>query len=304
MTADERCVITMGVFDGVHRGHQALLRRAREVADSYGLPLVVLTFDPHPASVLRPGSEPARLMSVSRRCEELRIHGADRVEVVRFDSSVSMMTDEEFAREYFTGRNRAAAVVVGENLRFGRNAAGDVARLSELGAVLGFDGVGVALSRDSDPWSSTRVRAAIAAGDISGARGILGRDPEIEGVVVTGDRRGRELGYPTANVQPDTGIAVPCEGIYAGFLVAGESRMPAAISVGTNPHFGGQEMRVEAYVLDHEDLDLYGSRVRLEFRCRLRDQATFPSLPEYLDQMERDVVSVRSALADSPRSAP
>lgn len=214
------------------------------------------------------------------------------------------MTDEEFAREYFTSRNRAAAVVVGENLRFGRNAAGDAARLSELGAVLGFDGVGVALSRDTDPWSSTRVRAAIAAGDISGARGILGRDPEIEGVVVTGDRRGRELGYPTANVQPDTGIAVPCEGIYAGVLVVAEGRLPSAISVGTNPQFGGQEMRIEAYVLDHEHLDLYETRVRLEFRCRLRDQATFPSLQEYLDQLERDVDSVRSALANSPWSPP
>lgn len=303
MTAEERCVITMGVFDGVHRGHQALLHKAREVADSYGLPLVVMTFDPHPASVLRPGSEPARLMSVTRRCEALHVHGADRVEVVRFDSSVSTMTDEEFAREYFTGRNRAAAVVVGENLRFGRDAAGDVARLTELGAALDFEGVGVALSRDGAPWSSTRVRAAIAAGDVSGARAILGRDPEIGGIVVTGDRRGRELGYPTANVEVDAGVAVPREGIYAGLLVAEGIPSPAAISVGTNPHFGGQELRVEANVLDRDDLDLYGNRVRLEFRSRLRGQATFPSLEDYLDQMARDVESVRRSLADSPRSA-
>ncbi len=302
MTAEERCVITMGVFDGVHRGHQALLHRAREVADSYGLPLVVLTFDPHPASVLRPGSEPARLMSVTRRCEALQLHGADRVEVVRFDSSVSTMTDEEFAREYFAGRNKAAAVVVGENLRFGRDAAGDVARLTELGAALGFEGVGVVLSRDGAPWSSTRVRAAIAAGDISAARVILGRDPEIEGIVVTGDRRGRRLGYPTANVEPDAGVALPREGIYAGILVTEGIESPAAISVGTNPHFGGQEMRIEAYVLDRDDLDLYGKRVRLEFRSRLRDQATFPSLEEYLDQMARDVESVRRSLVDSPKS--
>jgi len=302
--ADERCVITMGVFDGVHRGHQALLQKARDVADTYGLPLVVLTFDPHPASVLRPGFEPARVMSVPRRCEELKAHGADWVEVVPFDSTVSTMTEEEFAREYFTRRNRAAAVVVGDNLRFGRDAAGDVARLKKLGEALGFEGVGVELSRDAAPWSSTRVRAALSAGDIAGARTILGRDPEIEGVVVSGDRRGRELGYPTANVHADSGVALPPEGVYAGFLVAGGERLPAAISVGTNPQFGGVEMRVEAYVLDRDDLDLYGGRVRLEFRSRLRDQATFPTLQDYLAQMERDVESVRRALAEAPRSAP
>lgn len=303
MTADERCVITMGVFDGVHRGHQALLHRSREVADAFELPLVALTFDPHPASVLRPGSAPARLMSLPRRCEQLHSHGADRVDVVSFDSTVSTMTDAEFAREYFTRRNKAAAVVVGDNLRFGRDAAGDVVRLGELGRDLGFEAVGVPLSRDSAPWSSTRVRAAIAAGDMGSARAILGRDPEIEGIVVTGDRRGRELGYPTANVERDLGVAVPLDGVYAGFLVDGDQRLPAAISVGSNPHFGGQEVRVEAYVLDREDLDLYGHRVRVEFRERLRDQAIFPSLSDYLDQMQRDVEAVRRSLADAPRTA-
>jgi riboflavin kinase/FMN adenylyltransferase len=195
-------------------------------------------------------------------------------------------------------------VVVGENLRFGRDATGDVARLTELGAQLGFEGVGVELARDGSPWSSTRVRVAIAEGDIPGARVILGRDPEIEGIVVTGDRRGRELGFPTANVDTDVGVATPAAGVYSGLLVVEEDRLPAAISVGTNQHFGGQEMRVEAYALDREDLDLYGSRVRLEFRSRLRDQATFPSLEDYLDQMKCDVESVRRSLAESPRSGP
>lgn len=304
MTPDERCVITMGVFDGVHRGHQALLRRAREIADAHGLPLVVLTFDPHPATVLRPESTPPRLMSLSRRLELLHAHGADQVEVVPFDTAVSQMTDEEFAREYFTRRNHAAAVVVGENLRFGREAAGDVARLNELGTRLGFEGVGVELSRDGVPWSSTRVRAAIDAGDMGTARTILGRDPEMEGTVITGDRRGRELGYPTANVDPDPGLALPTAGIYAGHLVVDDRRLPSAISVGTNPQFEGRELRIEAYVLDRDDLDLYGGRVRLEFRERLRDQAVFPTLQDYLEQMARDVANVRITLTDARGSTP
>lgn len=294
--ARERCVITMGVFDGVHRGHQALLAEARRVADDRGLPLTVVTFDPHPATILRPDSVPLRLMSLERRAEMLMAYGADRVEVVPFDASVSQMTAEEFAREYFTARHEAAAVVVGENFRFGRDAAGDVARIATLGATLGFTGIGVELSRDAAPWSSTRARAAIVSGDLDGARAILGRDPEVEGCVVVGDRRGRELGYPTANVEPDPHVALPGEGVYAGYLVVGASRFPAAISVGTNPQFAGRELRVEAYVLDRNDLDLYGARVRLEFTRRLRAQAVFADLEAYLAQMAKDVEAARRAL--------
>jgi len=294
--ASEQCVITMGVFDGVHRGHQALLGEARRVADDLGLPLIVLTFDPHPATVLRRESIPLQLMSLERRTELLHSFGADQVEVVTFDESVSRMTAEEFAREYFTRRFRAAAVVVGENFRFGRDAAGDVPGLESLGMNLGFTAIGVGLPGDGTPWSSTRARAAILEGDVSGARAVLGRDPEIEGLVVTGDRRGRELGYPTANVEPDVRLAVPGEGVYAGFLVSDGHSLPAAISIGTNPQFAGRELRIEAYVLDREDLDLYGTRVRLEFHSRLRDQAVFESLDEYLAQMAIDVADARSSL--------
>jgi len=296
MATADRCVVTIGVFDGVHRGHQALLARARSVAVERGEPLVALTFDPHPATILRPDSVPPLLLSIERRTACLRDQGADVVDVICFDEPTSLMSPEDFAREYFAQRHRASAVVVGENFRFGHDARGDVAFLADIGAHLGFDGIAVPLAHDGSAWSSTRARAALLGGDISAAREILGRAPEMEGVVVHGDHRGRGLGYPTANVDPDPGRAIPGSGIYAGHLIVGSEDLPAAISIGDNPHFGGGDMRVEAYVLDRDDLDLYGSRVRLDFTQRLRDQAVFPSLEDYLAQMGRDVADARAAL--------
>lgn len=296
MTAAQPCVVTLGVFDGVHRGHQALLARAREVADRRGQPLVALTFDPHPATVLRPESVPPLLLSMQRRVEILGACGADVVDTIAFDTATSLMSPEEFAREYFASRYEASAVLVGENFRFGRDASGDVARLAQIGRELGFDGIGVTLAHDDTAWSSTRARAAVAVGDIASAHDVLGRDPEVDGVVVHGDHRGRTLGYPTANVVPDPGRAVPADAVFAGYLICGVEHLPAAISIGSNPQFDGEGRRVEAYVLDRDDLDLYGMRVRLEFAARLRDQAVFPSLEDYLAQMARDVDHTRGAL--------
>lgn len=298
MTALDPCVVTLGVFDGVHRGHQALLRHARGLADERQQQMVALTFDPHPATVLRPDSVPPMLLSIDRRRELLHLHGADVVDIVTFDEPTSQMTPEDFARAYFVDRHHASAVLVGENFRFGRDASGDVARLAELGRLMGFDGLGVTLAKDDSVWSSTRARAAIAEGDIAAARRILTRDPEFEGVVVQGDRRGRLLGYPTANIDPHAGGAIPGPGVFAGLLVAGADRWPAAVSIGDNPQFGGTQMRVEAYVLDRDDLDLYGQHVRVELRSRLRDQAVFPTLEEYLDQMVIDVQTTRDAVAE------
>lgn len=298
------CVLAVGVFDGVHRGHQALLTTARRRAESLGLPLHVMTFDPHPAAILRPDAQPKLLTDLPRRVELLTQFGADVVDVVQFDSGIASTTAEEFAREYFVNRHRAQVIVVGANFRFGRDAQGDGEFLGALGRRLGFDSIVVPLAADTAHWSSTRVRTALAEGDVARARSVLGRPHELTGVVRHGDGRGRELGLPTANLEVELHLAIPATGVYAGYLIDdGTTTMAAAISVGSNPQFGGQELRVEAYVLDRSDLDLYDHRVSVEFIERLRGQEVFASLEEYLDQMPRDVEATRIALAEAEDSS-
>jgi len=295
------CVLAVGVFDGVHRGHQSLLTSARHEAEKRNLPLHVMTFDPHPAAILRPGAQPPLLTEPPRRVELLEQFGADGVDVVPFDSGIAATTADEFALEYFVNRHHAQVIVVGANFRFGRDAQGDGEFLSALGLRLGFESIVVPLAADNAQWSSTRVRAALAEGDVSLARSILGRPHELTGVVQHGDGRGRQLGLPTANLALAPSIAIPAPGVYAGYLIAGEGdrdALPAAISVGSNPQFGGQELRVEAYVLDRSDLDLYDRIVTVEFVERLRAQEVFGSLEEYLEQMPRDVQATRWALAE------
>lgn len=295
------CVLAVGVFDGVHRGHQSLLTAARHEAEKRNLPLHVMTFDPHPAAILRPGAQPPLLTEPPRRVELLEQFGADGVDVVPFDSGIAATTADEFALEYFVNRHHAQVIVVGANFRFGRDAQGDGEFLSALGLRLGFESIVVPLAADNAQWSSTRVRAALAEGDVSLARSILGRPHELTGEVQHGDGRGRQLGLPTANLALAPSIAIPAPGVYAGYLIAGEGdrdALPAAISVGSNPQFGGQELRVEAYVLDRSDLDLYDRIVTVEFVERLRAQEVFGSLEEYLEQMPRDVQATRLALAE------
>lgn len=292
-------VVTIGVFDGVHRGHHVILAKARETADELGKPLVVVTFDPHPAEVVRPGTQPAMLMTLEERIRLLRGAGADEVLVLHFSTSLSRLTPAEFVGEVIVDRLHAVAVVVGANFRFGHRALGTVATLTDLGHAHGFQVIGVALVGDGDVrWSSTYVRQCVAEGDTHAAGDVLGRPHRVEGVVVHGDHRGRELGYPTANLELPAHTAIPADGIYAGWLVRPSGdRLPSAISIGTNPTFDGVDRRVEAYCIDLVGLDLYGEHVALEFGPRLRDTLRFDGVDALLVQMTLDVDQARTITA-------
>jgi len=291
-----RCVVTIGVFDGVHRGHQQIIGRAVALARDLGLPSVVLSFDPHPSEVVRPGSHPALLTTASRKAELLAALGVDVLCVLPFTPEFSRLSPEEFGHEVLVAHLHARAVVVGDNFRFGHRAAGDLGTLAELGRRFGFATEGVRLlAQDGIAYSSTYVRACVDAGDVAAAAQALGRPHRLDGVVVRGDRRGRELGYPTANLETAPHAAVPADGIYAGWLVRGSQRFPAAISIGTNPTFEGSARRVEAYVLDAE-LDLYGDHVGLDFVARVRDTERFDTVAALIAAIDGDVVRVRQLL--------
>jgi riboflavin kinase / FMN adenylyltransferase len=302
-----RTVVTIGNFDGVHLGHQHVVRRAREVADQLGLDHVVaVTFDPHPIAVLRPEHAPPTLTDMDERVEILQQAGVDDVLVVPFTREIADWAPERFVQEILVDALHAGAVVVGANFRFGRRAAGDVSTLRDLGAVHGFETEGIALDGGPQVWSSTYVRTCLTAGDVEGAAEALGRPVSVRGVVQRGDQRGRELGYPTANV-PTTTTAVPADGVYAGWLRVlsdGEPEgqpMPAAISVGVNPTFPGERSRrVESYVLDRDDLELYDCEVEVVFLKRLRGMLRFDSVDGLLDAMRDDVERAREALSAKP----
>jgi len=295
-----RTVAVIGNFDGVHLGHRRVLSRARELADERGLPVVVVTFDPHPMAVLRPEHAPTQLTTIERRAELLGDAGADHVLALPFDTAMAAWTPEEFVTRVLVDTVHAAAVVVGANFRFGQRAAGDVSTLQEQGALHDFTAEGIPLDGGPMVWSSTYVRTCLAAGDVAGAAEALGRPYAVRGVVVQGDQRGRELGYPTANVPTDGLTAAPSDGVYAGWLRrldTGE-RHPAAISVGTNPTFVGMRYRrIESYVLDRTDLELYGVEVEVSFVARLRGMTAFDSVDALLVQMADDVQHARDALA-------
>jgi riboflavin kinase / FMN adenylyltransferase len=294
-----RTVVTIGNFDGVHLGHQHVIRRAREVAERDGHGHVVaVTFDPHPMAVLRPEHAPPTLTDIPQRVELLGDAGVDDVLVVPFSREIAEWSPERFVTDVLVRRLHVTGVVVGANFRFGRRAAGDVALLREVGADHGFVTEGVALDGGPQVWSSTYVRTCLAAGDVEGAAEALGRPVAVRGVVQKGDERGRELGYPTANVAARH-TAAPADGVYAGLLrVVGESEaMPAAISVGTNPTFAGErDRRVEGYVLDRTDLELYGREVEIVFVKRLRGMSRFESVDDLLVAMARDVDQTRELL--------
>jgi riboflavin kinase/FMN adenylyltransferase len=302
-------VVTIGNFDGVHRGHQEVLAHARaRAAELGGLPVVALTFDPHPMAVLHPEHAPAAITAPAERAELLAAAGADAVLILPFDRDVACWSPQEFIDRVLVGTLHAKAVVVGENFRFGHKAAGHVDTLIAAGRQAGFEVVGLALAGDRQPWSSTNIRALIAEGDVEGAAEALGRPLRITGVVVEGDKRGRELGYPTANLPVPAGLAVPLDGVYAGWLTvlepapgapAYDEPLPAAISVGTNPTFDGLDRRVESYVLDRDDLVLYGARIAVDFVARLRgSQIRFESIDDLLVQMKADVDAARRILSN------
>ncbi len=287
--------MTIGVFDGVHRGHQEIIGRAVARARELGVPSVVLTFDPHPSEVVRPGSHPAMLTSQRLRADLVEQLGVDVVCVQPFTPAFSRLSAEEFVHEMLVGDLHVAEVIVGENFRYGHKGAGDITSLSADGRRFGFGVQAVALvARDAGTnFSSTYVRSCVQAGDVESAAGALGREHRVEGVVVRGDQRGRDLGYPTANLQVLPHSAVPADGVYAGRLVrASGETLPAAISIGTNPTFAGDEQRVEAYVLDFAG-DLYGESVAVTFTARLRGTERFETPEALVAQMAVDVERTR-----------
>jgi riboflavin kinase/FMN adenylyltransferase len=294
--------VVIGNFDGVHRGHQQVVRVARETADAEGLRVVAVTFDPHPMAVLRPEHAPSTITDIATRAELLHRAGVDDVLALPFDREVASWTPQEFAQRVLSGALHAAVVVVGANFRYGARASGDVATLSASGAELGFRAVGVPLDGGPQVWSSTYVRTCLATGDVAGAAEALGRPFTVRGVVVRGDRRGRALGFPTANVPTRTMSAAPADGVYAGWLrrTDGDERLPAAISVGTNPTFDGErERRVESYVLDRDDLELYGVEVEVSFVDRIRGMERFDGIEELVETMRDDVRRARAVLERS-----
>jgi riboflavin kinase/FMN adenylyltransferase len=298
-------VATIGVFDGVHLGHQQLIARARAIADERQLPAVMVTFTPHPAQVVRPGSQPPLLATNTHRAELAESFGIDVVLFLPFTKEFSHLAPEQFVHEAVVADLHAAAVVVGENFRFGHKAAGDLELLKLFGDRWGFDAEAVSLLQNGHhPISSTYIRSCVQAGDVVAAARALGRPHRLDGVVVRGDQRGRDLGFPTANLRADPQAAVPADGIYAGRVVRidewGNTRTdieprPAAISIGSNPTFEGLHQSVEAYILDF-DGDLYGQNLGVEFLHRLREMRRFDSIGELVSQMAVDVQQTRELM--------
>ena len=307
-----RCVLTIGVFDGVHRGHAELIARAVESARARGVPTVLMTFDPHPMEVVFPGSHPAQLTTLARRAELVEELGVDVFLVMPFTADFMKLTPERYIHELLVERLHVVDVVVGENFTFGRKAAGNVDTLRKAGERFGFAVQAVSLvaeqhQRETVTFSSTYIRSCVDAGDMAAATEALGRPHRVEGVVVRGDGRGRGLGYPTANIAPPMHSAIPADGVYAawftvlghgpgtGTVVPGE-RYQSAVSVGTNPTFSGRTRTVEAFVMDTE-ADLYGQHVAVDFVARLRGQEKFSSVEDLVAAMGRDTDKARGVLA-------
>jgi riboflavin kinase/FMN adenylyltransferase len=290
-------VATIGNFDGVHSGPPARrIATAAQAAERQTRAVVAVTFDPHPMAVLRPEHAPAKLTTIKDRAALLGQVGADYLLAIPFNREIAAWTPDEFIERILVGTLHAQVVVVGANFRFGAKAAGDQRTLAAAGEDHGFSVVAIDLDGGPQVWSSTYIRACLAEGDVEGAAEALGRPYSVTGVITRGDQRGRELGFPTANV-PIGEVIAPADGVYAGWLLVGDERYPAAISVGTNPTFSGErERRVEAYVLDREDLDLYDLEATVEFVAHLRGMVTFSDVPALIKQMDHDVALTRQAL--------
>ncbi|MFG2718001.1 bifunctional riboflavin kinase/FAD synthetase [Streptomyces sp. NPDC048416] len=289
-----RSVVTIGSYDGVHRGHQLIIGRAVERARELGVPSVVVTFDPHPSEVVRPGSHPPLLAPHHRRAELMAELGVDAILILPFTSEFSKLSAADFVVKVLVDKLHATLVVEGPNFRFGHKAAGNVDVLAELGRTYDYEVELIDLrvrgeAGGGEPFSSTLTRRLVGLGDIEGAAEILGRPHRVEGVVVRGAQRGRELGYPTANVETLPHTAIPADGVYAGWLTVNGERMPAAISVGTNPQFDGTERTVEAYAIDRVGLDLYGLHVAVDFLAYVRGMAKFDSIEDLLEAIGNDV---------------
>lgn len=311
--------LTIGNFDGVHRGHQAVLERIVADARARGQASVAVTFDPHPATVHRPAEAPRQITGLDERLRRLESTGLDAVLVQHYTLDLARQSAEEYVRSVFVDALHATTVVVGRDVRFGWQNEGDLETLRVLGRKYGFDvrvidDIGALPVADGqgatdDPqradgqggrWSSSAIRDLLTAGNVEEAARMLGRAHIVTGTVVHGEARGRDLGFPTANLGPDAQGLIPADGVYAGWLLDGDAKYPAAISVGTNPTFDEVARRVEAYVLDRpgsiDDFDLYGRYVTVEFIARLRGMVAYRGMEPLKAQMARDVVDTRAAL--------
>ncbi len=294
-------VVTIGVFDGVHAGHRALVDKTVSLAHAEGLRAAAVTFDPHPMTVLR-GLEIPLLMTIARRRAVLMDEGIADVHVCRFDAERAEQEPQQFIEEVLIGECHAQVVVVGEGFRFGRRASGSAETLR--GAGLTVHEI-PAVQFGVDRVSSTRIRGALIEGDVAEAEVLLGRPHRLEGPVIHGNHRGRTIGYPTANLGTVNGLLIPADGVYAGWLIRGEvahgqaglQALPAAISIGTNPTFEDVlERRVETYALDQSELELYGEYIGIEFISRIRGTVKFDSVDDLMAAMAKDVEQTRLLL--------
>jgi len=298
------CVVTLGNFDGVHRGHRAVLNALVDAGRRFGLPAVAITFEPHPIAVLRADQAPELIAPAALRDDLIADSGIDGLLVLDFTTEFAQQSPEDFVRAVFVRGLDARCVVVGMDTRFGYRNSGDVSTLADLGEQLGFEVVALDDVGDGERFSSTVVRDHLRAGEVGEAARILGRPHRVVGTVVHGNHRGKALGYPTPHLSADSLGLVPLEGVYAGWvtrldLPEGERdrTMPAAISVGTNPTFQTHDRRtVEAYVLDRDDLDLYDERIMVEFTAHIRPTLKFESVDELLEAMGKDVARCHELL--------
>jgi len=303
-----RTVITTGVYDGIHRGHQSVLARVRQEAKTRGAAVGVVTFDTHPAFVLRPESAPRLLMDAEQRLELFADQGVDYLYLVEFTPERAETTADEFITDVYVNAMHAGMVVVGSDFHFGKGRSGNVDLLAKRGSELGFKVIGLDLLADDgalEPISSTAIRRALAGGNVTAAAQMLGRLYAVRGTVIQGDQRGRQLGFPTANVPVDNRFAWPVDGVYAGWCtVVGDAaggddgkRYGCAINIGRRPtfHLHAEQSLLEAHLLDFSG-DLYGKRVHVEFVQFLRSEQRFDGIEALSAQLTRDVGASRSAL--------
>ena len=287
-------VVVIGVFDGVHKGHQDVLTRARAIAGDKKI--IALTFDPHPVSIIAPDHAPTLLTTLSDRIELLKIHNADQVAVIKFTPEFAAMSPMDFVEKILVQQLGATTVVVGKNFTYGHKAAGTVQTLAQFPS---FETIVLDLApQDGEAVSSTRIRRFVIEGNVEKARELLTRPHRLDGIVVHGEKRGREIGYPTANLGEIDNQSIPADGVYAGWLSVGIDRWPAAISIGTNPTFAGVRARqVEAYAIDQVGLELYSRQASVEFGWRLRETVAFDGLEPMLVQMAKDCARARELTA-------
>lgn len=295
----KKVVLTIGVFDGVHQGHRKLVDFARTIADEKDALLVAASFDPHPFAFLHPEEFLGLLTLPARRTGLLKAAGVDRVEYLRFDDEFRQITPDQFIDSIIVDQLGADYIVIGSNFRFGQKAAGDISTLRAMESKYGYEVIEVHLAGDAEVFSSTRIREALAQGDVKNARHILGRPHRLTGEVVHGDHRGRELGFPTANLDVSGSLLIPADGVYSGQLTFDGQVEPVAISIGTNPTFDGViGRRVEAHVMGRSDLDLYGMSVDLDFIDHVRPMVKFDGLDALIEAMNADLAVAKAHIAD------